>query len=558
MDRIVAKHVRFSPDAGHITLFGQRMLLTHAASFTVLRRELVDRLGIVQAREILTRIGYEQGFDDGLQVRSAHPDMSMEDQLAMGPRLREMEGFVRNHPVDVMVCDIERGAFWGDYYWSASWEAEAHLDHKGPSGDPACWVMVGYANGYTTAVTGIPVLWRELECRAMGHAHCRVIGRPLAEWGDLWDEDTGFLRAEAFVGLPDGDAQGLEPRGTAEGLPDIIGASTGFNAVARMVKRVASAETTVLFLGESGVGKERFARALHSISTRADKPFIAINCAAIPGDLVEAELFGVEKGAFTGADRSRPGRFERADGGILFLDEVASLPLVVQGKLLRVLQEREIERVGDTRVRRVDVRILAAANRDLRQEVEDGRFREDLFYRLNVFPITIPPLRERRDDIPLLVSLFLRRFARRGEKSVAGLTRRAHEALMHYDWPGNVRELENMVERGVILCDEGEAMDIRHLFAGGERVNTKVFGIGAGGRLVEDAQAFQEDEPGQTGNKADMMETLIDGIESLDALEADILRRALFRSGGNVSAAARLLGMGRGQFEYRIKKHGGV
>lgn len=537
-DRTLRDHLHFAPDSGHISLYGQRMLLFHAAAFTDLRRELIERLGLAQAREIMTRLGYQQGFDDGVRIREDNGQRRVEEQLAMGPRLREIEGFVRNHPVDAMVCDGERGAFWGDYYWSSSFEAQAHLDHSGLSGEPACWMMVGYANGYCTAVTGMPILWRELECVAMGHSRCRVVGRALTDWRDLDEEDAGLLQAP-FQATPRGSAA------PGEGFDNFVGSSAGFKAAADMVRRVARADATVLFLGESGVGKERFARALHAMSRRADKPFVAVNCAAIPHELVESELFGVERGAYTGADKERPGRFERADGGVLFLDEIASLPHSAQGKLLRALQEREIERVGDTRVRKIDVRIVAAANQDLRQEVAEGRFRADLFYRLNVYPVSIPALRNRRDDIPLLVSFFVQRFASKYEKKIAGFTRRAYRALWDYDWPGNVRELENIIERAVILTDDGEAVDVRHLFTGGEQVRPAGFDPGDNGAPINEEQDA----------RTPIAEAILDDFQSFEALERDVLKAAMKQAKDNVSAAARLLKMRRGQFEYRLKKH---
>ncbi|RBP09670.1 regulatory Fis family protein [Roseiarcus fermentans] len=549
IDPAMREELHFSPDDGHIFLYGQRMLLFHAASMATLRRELIERLGGAAAREILTRLGYQQGFEDGVRIRETNRDRPVEDLLGMGPRLREMEGFVLNHPIDAMVCDGDRGAFWGDYFWSSSFEAQAQLDHAGLSGEPACWIMVGYANGYCTAVTGMPILWRELECTAMGHSRCRVVGRALSDWRNFDEEDTGFVQLEA---APPGRVAGADRTGV---LDNFIGASAGFKATVDLVRRVAPTDATVLFLGESGVGKERFARALHGMSARADKPFIAVNCAAIPEALVEAELFGVEKGAYTGADRSRPGRFERADGGVLFLDEIASLPAPAQGKLLRVLQEREIERVGDVRVRKVDVRIIAAANQDLRAEVAEKRFRADLFYRLNVYPVSIPPLRDRREDIPLLVSLFTQRFASRLGKRIAGFTRRAHRALWFYDWPGNVRELENLIERAVILCDEGAPIDVRHLFRGGETLNFTVFNLDKDGALAAAGGAGAMSPQPAKGRLA---EAVLEDFQSFEALEADLLSLAMERNGGNVSAAARLLKMGRGQFEYRLKKHRGA
>ena len=547
VDRAMREQLHFSPDDGHILLYGQRMLLVHAASFGNLRRELIERLGAAAAREIMTRLGYQQGFEDGVRIHEENPDGSVDELLAMGPRLREMEGFVRNQPVDAMVCDSDRGAFWGDFFWSSSFEAQAQLDHGGLSGEPACWMMVGYANGYCTAITGMPILWRELECTAMGHSRCRVVGRALSDWRNFDEEDAGFVQLETT--LPPG---AFGAAGQSGAFDNFIGASAGFKATVDLVKRVAPTDATVLFLGESGVGKERFAQALHMMSKRAEKPFVAINCAAIPQDLVEAELFGVEKGAYTGADRSRPGRFERADGGTLFLDEIASLPAPAQGKLLRVLQEREIERIGDVRVRKVDVRIIAASNQDLRNEVAEGRFRADLFYRLNVYPVSIPPLRSRRDDIPLLASLFTQRFASRIGKRIGSFTRRAHRALWSYDWPGNVRELENVIERAVILCDDRSPIDLRHLFTGGETLNFTVFNLDKDGGLVAPED---EDATAAAQGKAPLAEAVLDGFQSFETLEFDLLNLAMERSGGNLSAAARLLKLGRGQFEYRLRKH---
>jgi transcriptional regulator with GAF, ATPase, and Fis domain len=329
-------------------------------------------------------------------------------------------------------------------------------------------------------------------------------------------------------------------------LPDLVGASAPFNAVVHKIKRVATTDATVLFLGESGVGKERFTKTLHAISRRAEGPLVSLNCAAIPAELVEAELFGVEKGAYTGATVARPGKFERAEGGTIFLDEISSLPLSAQGKLLRVLQEREVERVGDTRVRRVDVRVVAAANRDLRAEVAAGRFREDLFFRLNVFPIEIPPLRERREDIPLLVNVFVKRTTERLGKTISGLTQRATEALWAYDWPGNVRELENIIERAVILADEGGTLDVRHLFSGEEALAPWMLHLAADGHLATDTPTAPP-VPNDLG-------ALLAQSGGLEKLETQLFDYALKSSNGNISAAARLLKLRRGQLEYRLKK----
>lgn len=245
------------------------------------------------------------------------------------------------------------------------------------------------------------------------------------------------------------------------GFPRIIGKSEKIANVAQMVQKVATMKTTVLLLGESGTGKELFARAIHNLSHRRDYPFVPINCAAIPRDLLESELFGHEKGSFTGADAKKLGKFELADKGTIFLDEVGDMDLTIQSKLLRAIEDGEIERVGAVKAIRVDVRIVAASNKDLEKAVEDRKFREDLYYRLNVFPIRIPPLRERREDIPLLVEYFLNKYCLEIKTSIKGVSKEALDMLMNYHWKGNVRELENAIERAVILCD-GDTITPEH------------------------------------------------------------------------------------------------
>lgn len=246
------------------------------------------------------------------------------------------------------------------------------------------------------------------------------------------------------------------------GLPAIIGKSEKIVSVARNIQKAAPAKTTILILGESGTGKELFARAIHNLSGRREYPFVPINCAAIPAPLIESELFGYEKGAFTGAETRKLGKFELAHRGTVFLDEIGELDAELQAKLLRVIQEGEVERVGGTRAVRIDVRVVAASNRDLEREVAEGRFREDLFYRLSVFPITIPPLRQRAEDIPLLADYFVKKYSadmKTGEKEISA---EALRMLMEYEWKGNVRELQNAIERAIILCD-GRTITAEHI-----------------------------------------------------------------------------------------------
>jgi DNA-binding NtrC family response regulator len=290
-----------------------------------------------------------------------------------------------------------------------------------------------------------------------------------------------------------------------------------------------------------------------------------VNCGAIPEALVESELFGVEKGGFTDATQSRPGRFERANGGTLFLDEIGILSMTAQGKLLRALQEGEIERVGDTQTRRVNVRVVAATNLDLKDEIRAGRFREDLYFRLNVFPIRVPSLRERREDLPILLNHMLRKYRARHARDVTGFTGRALDAMLNYGWPGNIREMENIVERGVILAPDGGAIDISHLFISGETVDAQMFGIGddgsltASGSLLDQANRTGSGEVERVTRKVNSLLLGIGGdVEptSLDDIETALLKSAVQRAGGNLSAAARTLGITRPQLVYRLKSRG--
>lgn len=246
------------------------------------------------------------------------------------------------------------------------------------------------------------------------------------------------------------------------GTPKIVGKSAIMNEVAQKIQKVAQGKTTVLLLGESGTGKELFAKAIHNLSPRRAFPFITINCAAIPAELLEAELFGYERGSFTGAEARKNGKFEIGDKGTIFLDEIAEMDLSLQAKLLRVLQEGEIERIGGLKTIPIDVRIVAASNKDLEKAVAEKTFREDLFYRINVFPVTIPPLRERKDDIPLLAEYFVARYCVELKTPLKGLSERAMEVLLKYPWKGNVRELENCIERSIILC-EGDTIMPEHI-----------------------------------------------------------------------------------------------
>ncbi|MGR9092282.1 MAG: sigma 54-interacting transcriptional regulator, partial [Gammaproteobacteria bacterium] len=384
--------LRFMPDSGQIWLDEQRMIMVHAGAMGELRRELIETLGHDRARGVLTRMGYASGTRDAVFVRRLFPNASDNDVYIMGPQLHNLEGIVNVRPVKYEM-NVARGICEGEFIWENSYEAEIHRAHYGVDTAPACWMQIGYAAGYTSQLFGSFVLYREVECCAKGDRHCRIIGRPVAQWDDA-EQDLKYFQPESLADrLLELQTQVELLRAARQDddtAGELIGESASFKAAFAMIEKVAASQVTVMLLGETGVGKEMFARRIHELSTRANGAFVAVNCAAIPEDLIESELFGVEKGAFTGASRSRPGRFERAHGGTLFLDEVSELSPVAQAKLLRVLQEGEIERIGDTAVRRVDVRVIVATNIDLETAVADGRFRADLFYRLNPYPVSIP------------------------------------------------------------------------------------------------------------------------------------------------------------------------
>ena len=291
--------------------------------------------------------------------------------------------------------------------------------------------------------------------------------------------------------------------------------------------RVAPSQANVLIRGETGTGKELFARLVHNLSSRAERPLITVNCAAIPETLLESELFGHEKGAFTGATQRRIGRFEQADGGTLLLDEIGELTLPVQVKLLRFLQEREFERLGGERTLKADVRIISATHQDLEARVEDGTFREDLFYRINVVTMTIPPLRERREDIPILIDHFVEHFARGNHKKIDGVSREARDLLIRYQYPGNVRELENIVERAVVISRDAV--------------------ISRGDLPFQDASCEPEADPEAPGGTLN---------QALAALERHMLQDALEQARFNQSQAARLLGLNERMLRYKLKKYG--
>jgi DNA-binding NtrC family response regulator len=526
----------FQPTGGVIRFAGDRALLLNTVALGLLRRELVESFGLVTARGILTRFGYAHGWRTADALRQQFEwDSEREWQLA-GGRVHQLQGFLIYEPAP---RTGDAPPPFAQAVWRDSYEAQEHLAQLGPASEPACWTLAGYASGYLSRVAGRRILCFEEKCVAKGDACCLMVGRPEEDWQNCPTADRRFFDRmcldEALKDVTD-RLKSAEQRLAArkrqlarvkvdEAATGIVARSERMERVLDEARRVARVDSTVLITGESGVGTEAIARFIHDESERAARPFVAINCAAVPEALIESELFGHVRGAFTGATQDRIGLFESANGGTLLLDEVGDLPMPMQVKLLRVLQERELRRVGENRTRHVDVRVLGATHRDLAGEVAAGRFRQDLYYRLRVIEIRIPPLRERRDDILPIARKVLAETAARMKVPVNGFTPAAADQLLRCGWPGNVRELQNVVERALVLA----------------RTN----------RIeVEDLpDEVRRSEPG-TGAPG-----IAPSSRTLADVERDHILGVLESVGGNRTKAAALLGIGPATLFRRLKQY---
>jgi DNA-binding NtrC family response regulator len=477
-DLHLAELLDFRPDQGIIRLHDQRVVILSAAAMGLLWKELIDTLGLEIARRVAIRFGFADGYHDAVNLRQRSNWTNPVEGIRAGAVLHTLEGIVRAD-VRKIEHDAETGRFEEEVVWHDSYVAEQHVHHFGKtSTGSVCWSLVGYASGFASACLGTEIYFRETSCAGQGDRQCVAIGRDAHSWGGEIDLIRADFQAETIgheverlhevVGkrLKELDKRErlLERRERELNLlrervnrhaaaKSFIAGSQAMRDVLELAARVAPLDTTVLVYGESGTGKEFIVRLIHDQSPRAGAPFVSINCAALTETLLESELFGHVRGAFTGAVRDKAGLFEVAGSGTIFLDEIGEIAPTVQAKLLRALQEREIRRVGAERSIKVNARVVAATNRDLRSAVDAGTFREDLYFRLGAFIITVPPLRDRREDIPPLVHNFLVRAAARMKKEVSSVSAEAMTALMNYRWPGNVRELEHAIERAVILAN---------------------------------------------------------------------------------------------------------
>jgi DNA-binding NtrC family response regulator len=457
--------LELDPEGGVIRFAGQRALLLDAVAMGLLRKYLVENFGLNAARTVFTQFGFAHGWRMAEAMQTEFKWSSDEDWRRAGTRIHALEGLFHVEPGS-------DGPLSKDgVMLVASYEAEQHLLHFGRSDAPMCWTICGLTSGYLSRTAGKEIYVLEDRCMGKGDAACHLFGRTREEWGDERAEELRFFKPSRLRECLDVSLHRVTEtlkaaerklrehrralvrvaRDVEEPL-DTVAKSPIMAQLVDLARRVAKVDSTVLITGESGSGKERIARLVHEESTRAAGPFIAVNCGAITETLLESELFGHARGAFTGATSDRPGLFEAANGGTLLLDEVGEVSPGMQVKLLRTLQEREIRRVGENKSRRVDVRVVAATNRDLAHGVAGGAFRQDLYYRLKVVELHVPPLRERRDDVLPLARVLLADAAVRMNRKIAGLAPAAADQLLRYEWPGNVRELENAMERAVALA----------------------------------------------------------------------------------------------------------
>jgi len=524
-------------EGGAIRFAGQRALLLDAVAMGLLRKYLVENFGETAARTVLTQFGFAHGWRMAEAMQSEFKWDSVDEWRRAGPRIHTLQGLFRVESGGKDPLSKEGSML------VASYEAEQHLLHFGRSDSPVCWTICGLTSGYISRTAEKEIYVLEDRCLGKGDAGCHLLGRTREEWGDEHAEELRFFEPRHLKECLDvslhrvtdtlkaAERKLRERRRAlvrvARDVEDPLGLVPKSPAMWQLVdlaRRVAKVDSTVLITGESGSGKERIARLVHEESARAAGAFIAVNCGAVAETLLESELFGHARGAFTGATQDRPGLFEAANGGTLLLDEVAEVSPGMQVKLLRALQEREIRRVGENKNRRVDVRVVAATNRDLAHQVASGAFRTDLYYRLKVIELHVPPLRERRDDILPLARVLFADAAVRMKRKISALAPRAADQLLRYDWPGNVRELENAMERAVAL-------------ARGTRVEL-------------------EDLPEEIRHAFPRPVAASGAVRPLDDVEKEYILAILERNGGNQTHTAQQLRIGSATLYRKLKAYG--
>jgi two-component system, NtrC family, response regulator HydG len=535
-DLSIGELVEFDSEDGVVRFAGQRALIIDATAKGNLRKELISHFGVTAARAVLTRFGFVQGWRMAEAMQDLFQWESEADWHHACGRIHMLEGMYRLGPGTPGSLTKEGLTLVGSY------EAEQHIAHLGRSDTSVCWTICGLTSGYLSRAMGKEIYVLEERCIGRGDAACHLLGRTLEEWGDDRAKDLRFYRAENLKewlepslhliteNLKEAERKLRQRKRVlsrvapeAEDPIGMIARSPAMRRLVDLARRIAKVDSTVLITGESGTGKELIAHLVHAESSRAAGPFIAVNCGAITESLLESELFGHVRGAFTGAAQDRVGLFEAANGGTLLLDEIGDVSPGMQVKLLRVLQEHEIRRVGENKSRPVDVRVMAATNRELAADIAEGRFRKDLYYRLNVVQLHVPPLRNRREDILPLARVLLVEAATQFKRPITGLSPRAADQLLRYDWPGNVRELQNAMERAVAL---------------------------GGAKLME------LDELPEEVRKAIPSPSISGPVRGLDEIEKNYIMAVLDLNGGNQSRTAEQLGIGSATLYRKLKSYG--
>ncbi|WP_027951158.1 sigma-54-dependent Fis family transcriptional regulator [Haliea salexigens] len=556
-------------DQGTLWVDDHRMLLLQADWFSDIHKQIIALAGVEQARKTITQLGYSAGVRDANLAKKIYRNKPLSEIMLSGLQFHAFQGLT---VVESVASDftLDPQKFYIEAFWKNSIEVQTQ-ETQAEKKQPSCWMAVGYSSGFLSTCADNEIIVREVECISMGCSSCRCIARFAENWENI-TEDRKYIptlnapeQTDNKIEIthsnnlqpalhPEAKPHNKEPveQEVPINTPTVLGNSPTFKAVLHQIECVADTMTPIFLLGESGVGKSLLAQKVHLESPRAHAPFVTVNCATIPEALFEAELFGVRKGAFTGADASRAGRFEEAQGGTLFLDEIDTLSLASQAKLLRVIQTGAFERLGGAKTQQADIRLIAATNKDLAAAIEAGEFRKDLFFRINIFPVSIPPLRDRIDDLPLLIENILNRFSQKHGRAISGWTAEAYRAMLLHPWPGNIRELENVIERAVILGKNHELLNLYHLVFGHDRpTNTHHLWLNSEGQLISDNNPLNDDN---TLEKPWVKEALGDSSQTLPDLERTLVLAAINSCEGNVAKAAKRLGVTRSQLDYRLKK----
>ncbi len=526
----------FDISEGYIHVHGRRLVLHATHAFAQFRKDLIDMIGKERAHRMLTRFGFFWGQADAATMKRIFQWKDQLEWIKAGPKLHTMSG-VGRVSVKSLDVDFDAKTFDMQVYLHNSCEAEEHLSIIGRSDQSACWKLAGYMSGYASYCLGKSVYFIEERCEARGDGYCVFVGRDADSWDERLKEHLPYFEAEDIKGSVERLTQelrrktqelarhrqelGLMHEGHDPFFAEVK--SAAYRRIMQLASRVAQFDSSVLITGETGVGKEVVARYIHRHSHRSKGPFVVVNCGALPETLLESELFGHKAGSFTGATRDRIGLVEQANHGTSFLDEIGDISQNTQLKILRVLQEKEITRVGEGEPLKIDVRVIAATNRDLPKAVAEEKFREDLLFRLRVIEIEVPPLRERTEDILPLARYLIDRLAKKLDIPKLRIDATSVDYIQAYHWPGNVRELDNALERASVLSQDGIVLP--------------------------------ENLPPEIIHAVSSHETAGDPLSrTLVNVEQDHIRAVLKLTGGNRSKAAKALGISTSTLWRKLKE----